>query len=79
MKAGNYFCLYYRTIALGQIMRLKPIKQENIEELSEEMKKLLEDKRKEMAGKREEEVPPKKNVVMPKIKEELNKGEEDDQ
>lgn len=63
-----------RTIALGQIIRLKPIKQENIEELSDEMRKLLEDKRKEMAGKKEEV---KKVVAKPK-KEVLNKGEEED-
>jgi len=34
---------------------LKPVKEEHIEELSEEMKLLLEAKRKEMIGKKEEE------------------------
>jgi hypothetical protein len=51
------------------------VKQENIEELSEEMKRLLEDKKKELAGKKEDVIviksEPKKN--------ELTNIEEEDQ
>lgn len=38
-----------KTIALGKVTRLKPVKKENTIELSEEMKVLLEAKKKELA------------------------------
>lgn len=65
-----------KTIALGQIIRLKPVKEEYIEELSEEMKQLLEAKRKELIGKKEE--PKNKKPLNNNKITELNAQEEED-